>query len=325
MAGDNSEFENSIMGLRDLIGTYLRCSYSKGIKTIALESGLGRYLPDQLQVWGNSDFNYRQDVLQFLMDIIENEELQFLQIFFQNIIDSIKKFRICLRFKRGCQIPKESNWSDKQCLTCSKFIDNRLMMIFNRYLKVIGLTIDDEGFVQIGEGSSMDLTEEIKKLRSIPSTEIVGEILSDDLIERGKKMSGVYNYLYYVENSLRQFLENTFIKEIGDDYRAKITIPTPVKKKIKKRMDNEKINRWLPLRGSSLFFYIDFNELGSIIANNWEIFKNYFPSQDFIIPKIKELSEYRNFIAHNSYIEDEHQEVIRTYYHQILRQMCPKQ
>ena len=44
-------------------------------------------------------------------------------------------------------------------------------------------------------------------------------------------------------------------------------------------------------------------DLGSLINNNWDIFKEYFPSQDFILPKLNEMAECRNLVAHNSLVE----------------------
>ena len=79
-------------------------------------------------------------------------------------------------------------------------------------------------------------------------------------------------------------------------------------------------NKWLSVRGTELF-YLDFKDLGAVINNNWEIFKDYFPSQDFILPKLNDMAECRNKIAHNSYVDDIERNLMKTYYNVILRQI----
>ena len=65
----------------------------------------------------------------------------------------------------------------------------------------------------------------------------------------------------------------------------------------------------------------DFKDLGNLIDSNWELFKNYFPNRDFIIPKLNEMADCRNLIAHNSYIGDTERNLIKTYYNVILKQI----
>lgn len=74
------------------------------------------------------------------------------------------------------------------------------------------------------------------------------------------------------------------------------------------------------MRGTELF-YLDFKDLGAVINNSWDIFKKYFPSQDFISPKLNDMAECRNKIAHNSYVNDIERNLIKTYYNVILKQI----
>ncbi len=86
------------------------------------------------------------------------------------------------------------------------------------------------------------------------------------------------------------------------------------------RQKNDESNKWLSVRGTELF-YLDFKDLGAVIDNNWDIFKDYFPSQSFILPKLNDMAECRNKIAHNSYIDDLERNLMKTYYNVILRQI----
>lgn len=153
------------------------------------------------------------------------------------------------------------------------------------------------------------------------SDDLLEKILPVDIREKGKDMSGVYYYLYCVENCLRSFVEVVSKGVLGGDYFNLLDIKKSIKKSVKVRKEDEEKNLWLSIRGISPLFYLDFNELGTIIQNNWGIFKKYFPSQDFIIPKISELAKCRNLIAHNSYLEPTQIGLIRSYFETILKQI----
>jgi len=66
---------------------------------------------------------------------------------------------------------------------------------------------------------------------------------------------------------------------------------------------------------------MDFSELSNIFENNWTIFKEYFPSIAWIKTKIEELADFRNMVAHNSYLGQDDQETIRSSYKSILKQL----
>lgn len=92
---------------------------------------------------------------------------------------------------------------------------------------------------------------------------------------------------------------------------------------INSRRENAESKKWLSIRGNELF-YLDFKDLGNLIDSNWNIFKDYFPSRDFIIPKLNEMADCRNLIAHNSYIGDTERSLIKTYYNVILKQISDR-
>jgi hypothetical protein len=94
-----------------------------------------------------------------------------------------------------------------------------------------------------------------------------------------------------------------------------------IQKKVSQRKEEERKNRWLRLRGDSDIFYLDFDDLGSIIQNNWELFSLYFPDMAWIMSKISEFSKCRNLVAHNSYLEKHEKDVVRVNYTSILKQL----
>ncbi|OPY27258.1 MAG: hypothetical protein A4E27_00582 [Methanobacterium sp. PtaU1.Bin242] len=165
------------------------------------------------------------------------------------------------------------------------------------------------------------LIEDLEDTTSTLSEEIIKELLPLDVKQNGREMAEVYLYLYVVENSLRLFTEKIGLNKFGDNYFDKLNLNKDIKKKIQGRKEKENKNKWLSIRGDSELFYLDFEDLNFIIQNNWSIFKPYFPDQNWITTKIKELASCRHLVAHNSLIDDHGRNVIKTYYTSILRQL----
>lgn len=165
-----------------------------------------------------------------------------------------------------------------------------------------------------------DLIADLEKNVNTISYKIIGELLPEDIRIKGYQMAEAYTYLYSVENSLRLFIEKVAKEKYGANYFSSLNITKDLKRKIEERMENGKAQKWLGVRGTELF-YLDFKDLGSIINNNWDIFKKYFPSQDFILPKLSDMAECRNKIAHNSYVNDVERNLMKTYYNVILKQI----
>lgn len=165
-----------------------------------------------------------------------------------------------------------------------------------------------------------DLIVDLEKQSDRISGKILSKILPQDIKEKGYYMAEVYTYLYAVENSLRLFIEEVCKGEYGEAYFDEVVVPKALRNILITRMEQAKANKWLRVRESSLY-YLDFKDLGSLIDNNWDLFKDYFPSQDFILPKINEMADCRNLIAHNSLIDETERNVIKTYYNVILKQI----
>lgn len=120
---------------------------------------------------------------------------------------------------------------------------------------------------------------------------------------------------------MRLFIEKVAKDKYGENYFSSLTITRSLQRIIEERMKNAESQKWLSVRGTELF-YLDFKDLGAVIDNNWDIFKDYFPSQDFIIPKLNDMVECRNKIAHNSYVSDIERNLMKTYYNVILKQIA---
>lgn len=166
-----------------------------------------------------------------------------------------------------------------------------------------------------------DLILDLEKNANAILSKVIKDILPEDVKIIGYHMAEIYIYLYVVENSLRLFIEKVCRDNYGEDYFNKINVPRALTNTIQSRMKDAHSKKWLSIRGNELF-YLDFKDLGSIINNNWDLFESFFPNQDFIIPKLNEMADCRNLIAHNSYVGDTERNLVKTYYNVILKQIA---
>jgi hypothetical protein len=165
------------------------------------------------------------------------------------------------------------------------------------------------------------LIEDLDSVTRTLSQEIISQILPEDIKQKGKEMAEAYLYLYCVENSLRLFIDKVAKDKFGEGYFSQLRLNKDIPRSVAHREQEERKNKWLRLRGDSELFYLDFKDLGAIIQNNWDLFSSYFPDQSWIVTKIGELSECRNLVAHNSFIQSHEKDVIRVAYTSILRQL----
>ncbi|KZE66865.1 hypothetical protein AWM68_20045 [Fictibacillus phosphorivorans] len=178
------------------------------------------------------------------------------------------------------------------------------------------LTIDFED----EEDILIDLENKVNQ----STNSLLKKILPEDIREKGIYMSEVYTYLYSVENSLRVFIEIVSKEKYGENYFHKLKITKSLENTISGRKEKAKNKKWLSVRGNNDLFYLDFKDIGTLINNNWDIFEEYFDSQEFILPKINEMAECRNLIAHNSYIGKTERDLLKSYYNSILKQVEEK-
>lgn len=145
--------------------------------------------------------------------------------------------------------------------------------------------------------------------------------LPDDILNKGKEMAEVYLYLYAIENYIRLFIEKVGIDTYGQDYFSNFTVPKSIRESINGRKRTEEKIRWVRIRGDSELFYLDFIELNTLIQNNWEVFKNYFPDQAWISSKLQELYRIRILVAHNSYVGEHERDILRVNFRSIVNQL----
>lgn len=166
-----------------------------------------------------------------------------------------------------------------------------------------------------------DLMADLEEITNELPPELRSEIIPDDVKEKAKHMSEVYVYLYCVENALRSFIEKISLENYSDDYLKYLKLNSEMRKKIEYRKKSKEKLQWLSIRGDSDIFYLDFEDLGTIIKNNWEIFEKYFESQEWIVTNINEIAECRNPVAHHSYLQEHERDIIRIDFIKIMKQI----
>jgi hypothetical protein len=186
-----------------------------------------------------------------------------------------------------------------------------------------GLDIMDVEFSPLLESAeTMDRSlAQVEDVAASVSQEIMAKIFPGDIRQKGQDMAGVYLYLYCIENSLRLFIETVSKSAFSEQYFDKLTISRSTREKIAERKADAAKKKWLPARGDSDIFYLDFDDLGSITRSNWGLFSPFFPDLNWIAAKIDELSDCRNLVAHNSFLESHQRNLIKVYYTSILLQL----
>jgi|GEM_PF-851700 hypothetical protein len=168
---------------------------------------------------------------------------------------------------------------------------------------------------------NVDPIEDLRKMTDEIPEKVRTAIMPDDIRAKARAMSEVYLYTYCAENALRAFIEGVSIKNFGPEYLSKLKLNTEMQEKIKERKQLQEKKKWLSARGTSDIFYLDMEDLGWIIGNNWSIFKDYFPRLDWITVNISEIADCRNQVAHHSYLQEHERDVVRTDFFKIVKQI----
>jgi hypothetical protein len=111
------------------------------------------------------------------------------------------------------------------------------------------------------------------------------------------EMARLYAVLYCFENEIRDFVRDTLIEKLGDDWLNHIS--TSIKTNAQTRLDVAKKDSWLEGEKTDLLGYVDFGVLAQLIVNHWDHFQDIIPSQHWLKQRMDEIEKVRNFIAHN--------------------------
>jgi hypothetical protein len=134
------------------------------------------------------------------------------------------------------------------------------------------------------------------------------------------QMQRWYRILFVFENVVRDFII-TRLKELDGEGWFEKRATTSMKKKVSDREMKEEKNQWHTGRNKQPIFYLDFGDLGDIITNHWDIFKDFFDNQAWIVSRIQDAERTRNVIAHTNLLSSEEGQRLEMYLRDVLRQI----
>ena len=98
-------------------------------------------------------------------------------------------------------------------------------------------------------------------------------------------MSSVYQAIFCIENTLRNFIVERMSERHGLNWWEE-KVPGNIKKAVEKLKKEEQRNKFFSSRSDSEIGYTMLGNLGQIIINNWDDFSDIIPSQAWLTSRI---------------------------------------
>lgn len=118
------------------------------------------------------------------------------------------------------------------------------------------------------------------------------------------RMARLYALLFAFENEVRSLIQETLDENLSTGWWDTDAVPSKVRKNADSRYDTAHKDSWLEGAKSRRLEYVDFGDLAAIIIQNWELFKDTIPSQEWLKQRMDELEKTRNFVAHHRMLLD---------------------
>lgn len=129
-----------------------------------------------------------------------------------------------------------------------------------------------------------------------------------------------YRVLYAFENLLREFVSERLQEQDGDEWFDK-RASGAMKRKVEDRKQREETNKWHQGRNKQPIFYLDFGDLGLLIINHWDSFKDFLPDQAWVSSRVQEAERTRNVIAHTNVLQADEGDRLEMYLRDWIRQV----
>ena len=134
------------------------------------------------------------------------------------------------------------------------------------------------------------------------------------------QMQRCYRLLFVFENLVREFIVDRFSEADGGqwfDRRA----TAAMKKRYEERKGAEEKNQWHTGRNTHPIYYLDFGDLGLLIINHWDDFRDLLPNQAWLQSRIQEAERTRNVIAHTNTLAPEEVDRLEMYLRDWVKQV----
>ena len=133
-------------------------------------------------------------------------------------------------------------------------------------------------------------------------------------------MSSVYQALFCIENTLRNFIVERMSERYGLSWWDE-KVPSNIKKAVEKLKKDEIKNKFFSSRSNSEIGYTMLGNLGQIIINNWDDFSDIIPSQAWLTSRMDDLEMTRNIVMHTGVLPQIEIDRITSIVRDILRQV----
>lgn len=133
-------------------------------------------------------------------------------------------------------------------------------------------------------------------------------------------MSSVYQALFCIENTLRNFIVERMSERYGLNWWEE-KVPSNIKKAVERLKKDEIKNKFFSSRSDSEIGYTMLGNLGQIIINNWEDFSDIIPSQAWLSSRMDDLEMARNIIMHTGVLPQVEIDRITSIVRDLLRQI----
>lgn len=133
-------------------------------------------------------------------------------------------------------------------------------------------------------------------------------------------MSSVYQAIFCIENTLRNFIVERMSERYGLSWWEE-KVPSNIKKAVDKLKKDEIKNKFFSSRSDSEIGYTMLGNLGQIIINNWEDFSDIIPSQAWLTSRMDDLEMARNIVMHTGVLPQIEIDRITSIVRDILRQI----
>jgi len=144
--------------------------------------------------------------------------------------------------------------------------------------------------------------------------------IDSDLFLRAKRMAIVYAAVAAFENSVRAFISNKLLEEIGEDWWL-TAVDEGIRKKAEGRMSEEKKIRWHTPRGDSPINYTEMKHLTDTIRKNWKYFEPHLNNLDWAANILETVERSRNVIMHSGELGNRDIERLGTHMRDWIRQV----
>lgn len=108
----------------------------------------------------------------------------------------------------------------------------------------------------------------------------------------------IFDTLFAVEVGLRELIIETLETDIGPKWFKQL--PADVREKAHAGRDSQRRAEWTTYVDHHPLYYIDFPDLGKVIASKWNThFSKFFSDKTILLASLRQLEPIRNKIAHN--------------------------